>query len=725
MSSSDSPGTNTEISYLRETVAIEVLQETTPSNFTPAGTRSGVAPVARRLLANEVVNLPPEATGYLANIVANPEALAAQVDPRSGYLNSYSTAGGTLRTIRADVYLGAALPLFNPRIGDQSLLRRPTPGSLFDDDKVTAVQNYQMTLAEFEEHLRDTIARVAAAGGQYAESILATGVSEPGLCEVASIHLTDINMRFTALVLRDGGTRCVQSILARLGVSKTNSARAADFALERIFGDTLPNSSMIDSLEPDQDGVYDITQSVKKNIGRAIRADEAALSAAIAENDTQKQVSIQQTMILPEEIIVGWEPKVPHGSALEPAISARVRSRHVNVTPWVKAAQNADVIDTVVTQLIAEGLIDEKFEYLLDADTSDDCAKALAAFGYSGPTASAPLWRAAVILREFTTPGLLRETKRVIRSLTGKGQIRRTHLAGYLAPLIDAPWRKVKRENASQSSNAWARGGALIEEMIDSSWSVVFPSDINELPGVNDRDSRLTLAAIGGVALVADRFLTTVAIAGVASGGAIKTPYRVPQISDIVELLATPENIEGQRQLAAAAIAFSHDALCATPWSPKERITHAERAASARAAGKVGPSWYSLENVVTGAPLTLSALMEIADFDGSRSDIGNSNGGDEGPAPAPTPVSAEHEAINLRGDLLEQIQQTGQAVRGVEEFTARLTGHRVLSISDVEDVTDAISGWLGVLVGMKRALRDQEASVSAEDQEIDIESLDD
>jgi len=712
------------VQYLKEAVTVEVLQETAPSNFSPTGTRSGVAPVARRLLGNRMVNLPPEATGYLASTVANPEALAAQVDPKSGYLSSYSTAEGTLFSVRSDVYLGTALPLFNPRVGDQSLLRRPSPGSLFEGSSITAVQNYSMTLAEFQDHLRDTVARVATVGGQYAESILATGVSEPGLCEVASIHLTDINVRFTTLVLRDGGTRCVQSVLARLGVSKAHSARAADFLLERLFGTKLPSPEMTAALEPDEDGVFDITQIVKRNLGRAVHSDEIALEIATAGGNVQEQVSIQQTMVLPQEILIGWQPNASGGATLEPAISARVRSRHVNIMPWAKAAQNADVIDSVITQLVTEGFIDEKLEDLLDADSDNTCARALGPFGYTGSSESAPLWRAAVILQQFTSPALLREAKRVIRSLTGKGQVRRPHLAGYLATLIDAPWRSTKRDNASQSGNAWARSGALTQEMIDTRWSVKFVSSPEELLSTPGNDARITLAALGGVALIADRFLTSVAIAGTASGGSVTTPYRVGQISELVEMLSAPDNVFGQQQLAAAAAAFRHDGLCSTPWAPKELAQHAAKAIAARSKGTSTPDWYNLENVVSGSPLTISGLMEIADYDGARS---QSPVQPEVPLNAP-PVSAEGEALTLNSDLRVAIDTTETAIRNIEAFSLRLTGHYVLSLEEAERVTDTISSWLGSVVALKKELKELEALDSLdEDQgfEVDFSVLDD
>lgn len=716
-STSFSSDETTRVKYGSNDVTVEVLQSTPASNFTSKGGRSGVTPVSRRLLANDLVTLPPEATGYLATVVANPEALAAQVDARTGYLGTYRTADGDLRSARAHVYLGACLPLFNPRVGDQSVLRRPAPTTLLEDGVATAVQDYEMTSSQFENFVRDTVTRVASVGGQYAESILATGVSEPGLCEVASIHLNDMNVRFTTLVLRDGGTRCVQAVLARLGIGPSQSGRAADFLLERIFGETFPGVADPESPEADKDGVVDITQTVKANLGRAIHADEVALAVAVAQGDMQTEVTLRQTMTLPEEILIGWDATGGNQhDSLEPAISARVRSRHVNVQAWSAPAQNADVIDSVISHLDADDLLTDRFNRLLSADSPDTAAAALKEYGCAATAANAGLWRATVILQELLSPALFERTKSLLRSKTGRGQIRRQHFAGYLAPLLDTSWRSAKIANAKQAANAWARSGALTEEMWQKPWTVVFVDDIAELATRTDRNARLTLAALGGVALVADRFLTSVAIAGTAAGGTLTTPYRVGQISEVVELLAHPKNADGRRQLVAAAQAFRSDAVCSTPWSQMERTRNSEQAAKTKASGGPSIPWYQIENVVTKEPLDIIGLMRIADFDGSKTP--------EAPKPitlpTPVPISKEQAAAGLGRRLFNARDAFDGVLKEVLDFEADTVGHHVLELDQADDLADTVATWSAKAIDLKRAAKELRAQSEVFDELDDL-----
>lgn len=631
--------------YKAKDVVVEQDVPLPDLEFARNGTRKGSSRAATKLTQTVAVSLRPAACAMLADVV---DDISRVTDiARNHALTPRKAANVELGQVVGRVISMAVLVLSNERVGHVRLTQVKPATQAYDA--------FGLMLAEAEREiesyavLRDavfeTVRHTMALGGNYTESIIATGVIDPPLLRLTRTHLRQENVTFHALEAPDGTTRTIDTLAALLDTNKPEDV--AEFVMTSFFDGYV---------EPhDGDSPLDITDTVRENLRKSYRGVVNDYWTRVGRNgeDDPHALRIRQSLSLPAELTLSVRAGARNAHTYVQALDVLVRNTHMNRRNWEAAAESSNLARTVITALTEQGLLSAEEQDLLIARTPAECEAALAALGYtSGGDVDPTLWRAAAVLSLFSQPRIQKAAKAVICQALNLTQIRNQRYAAVLSTLIDLPWRDTKRPSARQAHNAWERGGALTKDMLLRPWTVKFAPTIADLASDNSRDAELTLAAVGGTALVADRFMTADAIAGTGDAGRITMPYKVSLISTLVEMLARSENTGGRTQLALAASAFRPEGESASAWRQKERKDRSAELnallasnAKARAAGRpqdvvAVPVYYDTP-AVTGGELNAVELMTIADHDGARASEAGSKVSKPGPKDPPkSPLEA-------------------------------------------------------------------------------------
>lgn len=611
--------------FLLKDVSIEQQVELPDVDYARNGTRKGSSRAATRLGTVTPPCLTPPARDMLADVVTDIDRVIDVA--RNHALTARRAANVELGQVVGRVLATCVLVVSNDRVGHVALTPLKSPTQAWDGEQMLAeaervVDSYDALRRAVHETIRHTL----TLGGEYAESIVSAGVIDPVMVRLTRIHLVKENVHFTVLEPFDGATRTVHSLAALLNTK--NAEKITQFVLDSFFDNHVDQNTAPEPL--------DITEDVRNSLRvttRGVLNDYWSRRAASGELDPAA-LRIRQALTMPAEFTLTVAPHGPQARTYIEGIDVLVRNTHVNRRNWEAAAEASNLARTVATALIEEDLLTDAEQDLLLARTSKECATALEDLGtgYVEGDVDPALWRAVGVLNLFTRPSIEKAAKRAIGQALNLTQIRNQRYAAVLSTLVDQPWRETKHASARQAHRAWVRGGALTRDMIGfGSWEIAHTANAADLIKRTDRDARLTLAGLGGTALIADRFMTADAVAGVGDGGAVRMPYKVSLISNLVEMLARDENAGGREQLSLAASTFDPNGESSSAWRDKERQERQANLgatqianAQAQAAGRPGdvmplPVYYRTP-LVGGGELNAVDLMKVADYDNALSD---------------------------------------------------------------------------------------------------------
>lgn len=656
--------------YKKNLVTVEQLVDVPDVEWARNGSRKGASRSTTRLHDLEQVALDYDACALLADSIVDLPRIVELT--RSDFLTQVRVAGLVLGQAVGRLLGGgtSVLTVVNPRGGHVSRTPvKPVAGCTDSNGRMLAqaertIESFDVLRAAVLETVKNTL----LLGGKYQESIIASGVMDPILLRPTRTTLVKENVSFTALESPDGTTRSITSLSVLFDT--TDPDKLTDQILAAHFGPQVLTQGL--PAQPGDD-IVDISDEVRQNLRRAHRTLLNDYWAKVGDPDLgathPDTLRLQQAMSIPATLTLSVDSNSPAPRSYVEALTVLVRNTHMNRENWTGAAEASDLALSVVSALMAQGLLDERDQDLLVASTPQACERALAAYeqGYNlGPDA-ASLWRAVKIMSIFTRPEVREAAKQPLREALSLVQIRQARYAEVIATLIDLPWRDAKSRSAKQAYNAWQRNGALVKEMWygKMAWTPVF-ADPTTLVDDTSTDATLTLTALGGVALIADRFLTADAVAGVGDAGQVKMPYKVATIDKLIELLARPANTAGRQQLALAATVFRADGESDSPWRAGERqeretALKALRASNAKARAQghhdriVDEPVYYTTSAVTGESLNATQLMVIADHDGTLT-AAHQGGTPKPNQPTPPKVlSPEEQIADAREQLLTSL----------------------------------------------------------------------
>ncbi|MGY5059281.1 hypothetical protein ACWDFR_35355 [Streptomyces sp. 900105755] len=564
----------------------DTIRVTNISSHLPAdSTDSHVAAVTAAGRANPSTWLPDTAWGAIARATTRPEALAVQLRPTtdepSGLLMVENVEGATLRSVVTRVLLSELFPGPQPRTGmEVSEVPDPQVHGITHEGRPGAIVQYRYeNPAHLRNHVWQTI-HATLSLNSYATSILTRSVTRNLITHTVEIAFEDGAEPIHVLVVRDGITR-LASAWAVLAGHGADPAAVATLATDALLGSA---SVARTAAGPD------LGQRLAANRTRWRQELRQEFRDEMEGTPGLRAAQIAQSYVVPAQIAVGVEGH--EGRVLSPedifddAIRSVLASVHVEFKQWDAAAQNVEVITRALKRIIQQGdprwnTADLQAVYGL-AVGRIPVAELPQVFGGDPAPPRTALWRAVYLVSALTQPDLLELLKDQAKAIKGGQRMSMKGFGELLGPIIDLPWRAKKKLVTKQARNAWNNGGVLSND-VTQGWTPRPTDDFTELiaPAMNgDDDARRTLAAAGGVALIADKLLTR----NVGSSlGAKKEKGGVPFRSDVnkvIEGLSRPTNELGLWTLALAANTFRSDDLPQNS-VPRQSLTGRESATSA------------------------------------------------------------------------------------------------------------------------------------------------
>jgi hypothetical protein len=486
----------------------------------------------------------------LARALVKPDAAVPLI--KSNLLINETLEAATLTQVPGHVWTHELWPLLQPRTEAESLtVERPKiNGSLGPDGAPHAILTLTFHGTQhLADYLHQTITHTGRTGMDYAPSILARRVGRPVLAHVVRLAFEDGTPGFSVLAVRDGITRLFSSVAARLGRSPKD-----DEVAQQMIADLLATVPPRAGKEPDA------SQDHARGREKVASDLRARFNAGVASGEpTEDAVRIGQTFTLPAQTYVSVQTahngNVPSDQVFAEAIRAVVGSIHTEFRGWDVAAMAVDVGERALQRAQYAG--DLQPDVVRLATGVLDFTHTPEVFGDSRIPRAA-IWRAVYIVHALTQQQAFNGIKEQLRSLLGMTNIQKKRFIGYLGPLVDVPWRASKARSLVTARRAWTAGGPIPHALLGANWEVVPTDDFLTLVPLaleGDIDARRTLQVAGGIALVADRLLTS------NTGSAVEwgtVPFRAePQ--DVIANLGAPNNKAGLYQLAYAAQAFSAD----------------------------------------------------------------------------------------------------------------------------------------------------------------------
>lgn len=586
--------------------------------------------VVTAVLGNTGVNLTEEA-GYGLTAVTSPgnwdyvRSLA-----RHNMLSPRRPAAMHLTTAEVEGIVPAFILGLQPRTETE-----PTPvrsprvyGEVDDEGRQIASQVMEFDdLEHYQDFTRQVVKSTDEAGGHYQVSIIEKGVSEPITAVPVKVLLLDGGngepAHFTAYAVVDGITRLVRCYQVHLG----SNVRIDDVANHIVGAIATP----VRGDKPLHDRML-AARNAAVDAWRNTYAAAQITGAGKVVHD--RGVRTAQAMTLRARLVLGCKPSpttvLDVDDQFPDAAAELVRYTQENKA-WGHEASAANAMHSAVRVLKGHDEITtkEQADCLLGQTPIADLPDVTARLLGSSTTFTvhlAALFRAIYILRFLTRRRAFDITKQDLRTSLKLSQVRTTVYAATLAPLIEAPWRQGKASSLTQARNAYKRRGALTTDL-ESRWTIVDaePMELYRMAVAGDNNARITLMTGGGIALIADRFLTTEVVAGTGSGGSYVAKWKPTSIDEVIHLLGHPSNHRGLLQLALAMTVFDINKEAANGLRATERDRRSLHEAARfylvpAAAGDLLESSTSGIQTDQDSPVELSTdlLLIIADYDGSR-----------------------------------------------------------------------------------------------------------
>jgi hypothetical protein len=575
----------------------------------------------------------------VSRALIKPDTAAQLVKNNLLVAETVETASLTL--LPGHVWTTELWPLLQPRTEAESLpVARPQiSGALNSAGEPLAelVLTFQ-DLQHLAEYMRQTVVHTGHTGNNYAPSILARKVGRPVLAHVVRLEFADGSQPFTVLAVRDGITRLVSAVAARLGVNPQDEQVAHAMITDLLA--TVP---------PRAGKAPDASQDHARGREKVVAGLRTRFTAGTATGaPTEDAVRIGQTFTLPAQIYVEVQatPTValPKDEVFAEAIRAVVGSIHTEFRGWDPAAQAVDVGERALLRAQHTGHLDAEVVKLATGVLGPEHTSAV--FGNTAIPDTA-LWRAVYLVSVFSQPKAFAGIKEQLRALLGITSIRKKRFISYLGPLVDVPWRTPKNRSLLQARRAWSGGGPVPHDLLGTEWEPVPTEDFLSLvpqAWAGDLNARRTLQVAGGIALIADRLLASNIGSALQSG---LVPFRADP-NEIVDGLGASE--AGLYQLAYAAQAFQADRPAINSFSDRELKDQKHLAAGAYAVPAVNPddpSTIFLDG--TGQPERLRQYEVVRLSNPARATQASTETAEE--VGYKLPVSRGAQAQKLRGEL--------------------------------------------------------------------------
>ncbi|MGW3385877.1 hypothetical protein [Streptomyces cinereoruber] len=517
---------------------------------------------------NEGIRLPKDALAVIAAATTQPNALAVQLQPTEGdphgVLMVENVEGATLLSVVTRVLMSELFPGIQPRTGMEALeVSDPQVQGITQGGRPSASVEYRYeSFDHLSNHVWQTI-NDTLGKNDYATSIATRSITRNLIVHPVLITFDDGTESFHALVVRDGITRLASawSVLAGPGA---DSAAAANLARKSLLGGITSASE-----RGKGPGLAQRLADSRKKWREDLRSE---FDQAVRKQVPEPRVAqIFQSYAVPAQITVGIEGHTERLLSAEDlfddAIRSVLASIHVEFKQWEEAAQNVEVITRALKRVIRSGDPRWSTSQLQDvyglAVGRIPVADLPQVFGSTGTPPATALWRAVYLISALTKPALLEELKDQAKAIKGGKRMSVKAFSGLLGPVIDLPWRSRKRLVNSQARNAWSNGGVLTSA-VTGEWTPVPTDDFTTLvePAMRgDINARCTLAVAGGVALIADKFITRNVGSSLSrprdNGG---VPFRLDTYK-VIEGLSQQDNELGLHLLAMAANTFRSDDL--------------------------------------------------------------------------------------------------------------------------------------------------------------------
>ncbi|MEV5650516.1 hypothetical protein AB0L57_19885 [Nocardia sp. NPDC052254] len=596
----------------------------------------------------------------MARALVRPEAAAPLI--KNGLLVTETVEKATLSQVPGHVWTTELWPLLQPRTEAESLtVSRPkVRGTL--DSAGNPLAELALTFKDVQhlaDYMHQTIVHTRRTGNDYAPSILARRVGRPVLAHAVRLEFEDGSQPFQVLAVRDGLTRLVCAIAARLGDNATPDEIAA-----RMISDLLATAP------PRAGKAPDASQDHARGRERVANELRARFTAGVATGSpTEEAVRIGQTFTLPAQIYVEVKATptamLPADEVFAEAIRAVVGSIHTEFRSWDTAAQAIDVGERALVRAQHTGHLEQDVVKLATGVLGPEYTSRV--FG-DNTIPNTALWRAIYLISTVSQPKAYEALKNQLRSLLGMTKIHNKRFAGYLGPLVDIPWRSTKGRSLQPARRAWSSGGPIPFTLFGTDWEPVPTDDFLSLVPRSldgDANARRTLQVAGGVALVADRLLASNIGSALHSG---TVPFRA-EPNDIIAKLSAPDNVVGLYQLAYAAKMFRSDQPAVNSFSERDFRDQGNLPADIYTVPSVDPadpSQVLLDAAGQPRPLTQFEVVRISDP--VRAAQAVAEAGVESQEGYTMPQSPEAQAKTLRQKLrtdLEIVDDTLSSLLGL------------------------------------------------------------
>lgn len=497
----------------------------------------------------------------VARALVQPEGAAPLI--KADLLPTETMETATLAHLQGPVWSTELWPLLQPRTEAESLkVDRPRIAGALNSagDPLAMLVLTFHNLQHLADYMHQTITHTRRTGNDYAASILSRRVGRPVLAHVVRLEFDEGSQPFTVLAVRDGITRLVSAMAARLGRKPS-----PDDVAERMIKELLT------TVQPRAGKAPDASQDHARGREKVAAQLRARFVAGIASGaPAEDAVRIGQTFTLPAQIYVRVQATptkmLPMEEIFSEAMRAVLGSIHTEFRSWDPAAQAIDVGERALQRAQHAGYLDPAVIKLATGTLGYEYTSKV--FGNDAIPNTA-LWRGVYLVSAFAQPRAFDRIKEQLRSLLGITKIQNKRFVSYLGPLIDVPWRTSKSRSLQQARRAWSGGGPIPFTLLGTDWEPVPTEDFLSLVprALNgDVNARRTLQVAGGIALVADRLLASNIGSALESG---VVPFRA-EPNDIAAGLGSPDNEAGLFQLAYAAQTFQPNRPAVNSFSDRD-----------------------------------------------------------------------------------------------------------------------------------------------------------
>ena len=616
----------------------------------------------------------------VARALVQPDGAASLI--KADLLATETMEATTLAHVQGPVWSTELWPLLQPRTAAESLkVDRPRITGALN----SAGEPQAMLVLTFHDvqHLADymyqTIIHTRHTGNDYTASILSRRVGRPVLAHVVRLEFEDGSQPFTVLAVRDGITRLVSAVAARLG-RKPSPEDVAKRMIEDLLTTVPPRSGK----------APDASQDHARGRERVAAELRARFAAGVASGEpTEDAIRIGQTFTLPAQTYVKVQATptkmLPPGEIFPESMRAVLGSIHTEFRSWDPAAQAIDVGERALQRAQHAGYLDADVVKLAIGTRGHEHTSEV--FGNDAIPNTA-LWRGVYLISALSQPPAFNGIKEQLRSLLGITNIWNKRFVGYLGPLIDVPWRSSKFRSLQQARRAWSGGGPIPFAFLGTDWEPVPTKDFLSLvPRALDGDAnaRRTLQVAGGIALVADRLLAS------NTGSALQVgdvPFRAAP-NDITAKLGGRDNEAGLYQLAYAAQTFQSDKAAVNSFSDRDFKGEGLPAEVyvIPAIDPEEPSKVLMDGAGQPVQLTQFEVVRLSDPARANKEIAEAGAG--------AARAAGYEMPQSDGQLANQLRtKLGSGLKSIEDLLVRLlelhsadVGHPLGSREDWSDLS--------------------------------------